>query len=193
MEFIYASYNGIKHTYNFRGWPFVGQPSLNRSILFEGKNIIFLCRKNILQRIVSSQISSQTKIWESPDPDDKDKIANFIFEPLDMGTIKWQIENENKCLNEWRRFMKDNNIRFLEVFYEEIFDYRLTLADRIAAIDRIFSFLGYAGTDTLPSTDLITLLGSGNKMSPTELYGRIPNIRKIEETFGANETGWLFA
>ncbi|GGA93574.1 hypothetical protein GCM10011511_16070 [Puia dinghuensis] len=192
METIYEDYDGIKHTWNFRGWPFMWMPQLNKLILLKAGKIVFLTRKNILQRIVSSEISMQTKIWHLPDLSEKSQISKFEFKPLNAERIKWLLMNENIFLTEWRTYIKENKLDYMELSYEDIYSDRLNSAEKCSTLDNLFSFLGYPGIETLPYDQLENLLAIDNKMSPAEIYRQIPEIEKIDREFGSDETGWLF-
>lgn len=189
INFIYSKNNGIKHIWNTDGWPFLKQPSLNKSILLKGGKIIFLQRKNILQRIVSCQISWQTNLW---DKEDKDKIANHRFTMLDAELIKLTLENEKNYLQEWKDYLKNSHIDFMEVYYEDIFSNNLSFDEKLKVLDNIFSFLGYPRSSDLCLIELKKLVDTSNKMSSDDLYLNIPKIKKIDARFGSDETGRLF-
>jgi hypothetical protein len=187
---IQSKYKGIKHVWHPQGWPFPKNPSLNKLILLKFNKVILLNRRSILQRVVSNQISLQTNIWGTVHPGYKEKIAGFMFDPLDKNWIRWHIQNEIQYLNEWKCFLRNKSIDFLEVHYEDIFP--SDNEQKIKIMNDICSFLGGSKFEEKNKSILLDLLSPEHKMSPVAIYNKIPNIIEIEMEFGNDISGWLF-
>lgn len=189
--------NGIKHVWHPSGWPFQHK-SLNVHLLQSDKtHIIFLRRRNILQRIVSSQISLQLNRWSFDFPQDRDLIQSFPFSPIDGDVVHWHLENELRLTSEVRKaHLVDCGAAFIDLWYEDLFGAAQSLASRQSKVAEIVDFLEIR-------TEMDSGSGNGsmvkrflnpvhNKVNSVETYSRIPGIEEVERRFGCDTTGWLF-
>lgn len=195
LEAIRAEYDCIKHVWHPSGWPFPKRSDLNRALLLRSDHrVVLLNRRNILRRIVSNQMSMQTRLWSLRRDGDRDSISDFEFQEISVKAVKWQLCRERKLIKAHRRDLTKCKIVFLDLWYEDLFDPALTAEDRHQVIRRVLDFMG---RDTSPEAmdldEADRLLDpSSTKMNARDTYLRVPNIHEIEKRFGSNKTGWLF-
>lgn len=195
LEAIRAEHDCIKHVWHPSGWPFPKRSDLNRALLLRPDHkVVFLNRRNILRRIVSNQMSMQTKLWALWREGDGDSIETFEFQEINEKAVKWQLRRERKLIKAHRRDLTKNKTVFLDLWYEDVFDPALTTEDRRQAIGRIVDFMGRDTSPEAMDLDEVNRLldPSSTKMNARDTYLRVPNIHKIEKRFGSDKTGWLF-
>lgn len=194
LDEIWSSFNGIKHVWHASGWPFNGQHQFNTHLLVKGPaRVLFLNRRNILRRAVSSQISKQTNVWFFADESEREHVRSFEFRPLDIDWLARQLNFEMEAINEQKRLLDWYGVSYLELWYEDLYgepDWRR----QVERVNRIIGFLGgCAITDEGAVSKMRELLDPKNsRMSSHSIYRRIPGIAEIENEFGSDETGWLF-
>lgn len=176
---IFRRYTGIKHL--------VGElPSqYEKYLLLKGNwKIIFLWRKNCLQRQISCEIAKQTQhahISSIPKVDlsIKDRLGS-----LDISYIEKEITTYKKSLNLYRSYLVKSGRQFLDISYENIFGDKVDRLQKIAEINRIVYFLGY---EQINDEELLLKIykkwinPEKQKMSSKEMYRLIPNIDEIEK------------
>jgi hypothetical protein len=191
---IWATYDGIKHVWEAEGWPF-RDPALNARVALEpGQRVVFLRRRNILQRIVSLQISEQADVWSAIPHLDRERLSAFEFAPLDAAVVRRHVESEAELLDSLRDRLTAAGAQFIEVWYEDLYDAALAPETRRARAEEIIRFLGREPARDSASLGKIDRLldPSVTRLNSEQTYTRIPGIAAIEALCGANETGWLF-
>jgi LPS sulfotransferase NodH len=191
---IWTTHDGIKHVWESDGWPF-RRPELNARLVLEpGQRVVFLRRRNVLQRIVSLQISEQANVWSAIPHLDRERLSAFEFAPLNADVVRRHVESESALLDGLRDRMIESGVPFMEAWYEDLYDAQLAPATRRSRADAIVRFLGRE-----PAGDPAALAKIDRLLDPLvtrlnseESYARIPRIAEIEAACGANETGWLF-
>lgn len=195
LDEIWSSFNGIKHVWHASGWPFKGKPQFNRHLLLKGSTrLIFLNRRNILRRAVSSQISKQTNVWFFAEESERQRVQSFDFRPLDIEWLTWQLKFEMEAISEQKRLLDSSGMSYLELWYEDLYESQPNWRRQVERINEIIGFVGgCAVTDESAVSQMRELLDPKNsKMSPHSIYLKIPGILEIENEFGSDETGWLF-
>ena len=194
LDELWSTYNGIKHVWHPSGWPFTDQALNDYLLLAPGQQVLFLNRRNILRRVVSSQISEQTKVWFLEDEEVRNKIRQFEFRPLDVDWLERQLACERKSLARQRELLLATKIDFLELSYEDLFEAPPTFEASLQELNRIFKFLGLAElTDETKLLEARRVFDpSQTRMNSEQTYWKIPGIKEIEQRFGSDETGWLF-
>jgi hypothetical protein len=194
LEDIWGRYNGIKHVWGGRGWPFLGKEHLNKYLLLRvAPRIVFLNRRNVLRRVVSDQISKQTKVWGINCAEDRDKLLNFKFEPLDAAWIRRSVSREMTIVNRLKRLLVARGVEHLEIWYEDVYD-APSIDVKMEKYGEILHFLGRPLlTDAERTGAAKALLEPKNrKVNNHETYSKVPGIEHVEREFGSDETGWLF-
>jgi hypothetical protein len=194
LENIWGRYNGIKHVWGGRGWPFLGKEHLNKYLLQRAApRVVFLNRRNILRRAVSDQISKQAKVWGITREEDRYKLLNFRFEPLDVAWIRQRVKHETAMVNRLKRLLVARGVKHLEVWYEDVYD-SPSIEVKMEKYGEILHFLGrppLADTERMGAAKAL-LEPKNMKVNNHETYMKVPGIEQVEREFGSDETGWLF-
>jgi LPS sulfotransferase NodH len=194
MHELWAGYDGIKHVWESDGWPFHA-PELNAQVALEpGQRVVFLRRRNVLQRTVSLQISQQAGVWSAIPSLDRERLARFEFVPLDANVIKQHVASEAALLDGLRDQMIDARATFIEAWYEDLYDPTVSDETRRARVAPLLTFLGLSLPNDVGTLDIIDRLldPAATRLNSEEQYARIPEIEAIEAECGSDETGWLF-
>ena len=186
--------SGIKHVWDPDGWPFPRGSMLNRELAVQpGQRILFLNRRNVLRRLVSSQISEQAKVWAITE-EDRTIVREFAFGPLDVEALSHRVGRERDAIAAYRRAIAASGTPCLDLWYEDLFEPDVTIAAQEAWLERIFAFLGV--DPTLPPerrSDVHRLLRpDAGPLNSAATYRRIPGIDDVEARFGCDATGHLF-
>jgi hypothetical protein len=191
---IWRSYNGIKHTWCSDGWPFTDRPSFNTVLLLKpGQKVVYLRRRNLLQRVVSEHISRQAQVWGLFDHGDRERVRNSTFTAMNIENTKAQIRFDSHMLNYYRDLLVKNRSDFIEICYEDLYDTKGTAQGRLDLLNNIFTFLGCAGvSDESAVASIGELLDSREmKLNSSDTYRRITEVETLERECGSDETGWL--
>jgi hypothetical protein len=195
LDEIWSSFNGIKHVWHASGWPFTHRRQFNHRLLLKASSrVLLLNRRNILRRVVSSQISEQTKVWSFVGETERQKVRSFVFKPLDIEWLKWQLEFERDAIADKKRMLESAGVDYLELWYEDLYETPQTGPQRVNMINAVIVFLGRGAVEDEPTVrKMRALLNPRNsKLNSRKTYQRIPRIEEIEERFGSDNTGWLF-
>jgi hypothetical protein len=195
VESLWRVCNGFKHTWGWEGWPFPGEPDLNRRLLVgTGAQIILLHRRNLLRRAISLQISDQMQLWTPQSARDFRRIREHQFRALDLVKLKTEIDSARQGRAWAREELMKNSVRWLELAYEDFLEPTLPIESRIEAVQSVLEFLG-AGRET-EEAPLATMRGlldpETTGFRNAESYGKIPNIREVEQQLGSTENGFAF-
>ncbi len=175
---LFRNYEGFKHIINSSRF----YPNIEIDILkTPNLKVIFLLRKNLLQRALSHEISMQTGKWKEKTPID------FKFNEVKLERLEKSITDYKLETNKIRNILKNNEIDFLEVYYEDIFNQYQE--DSLKKIEKIFNFLNITSTKEYLK-DIIPLL-ENKRFNNEEIYQRIPNIYEISKRFESVENGFL--
>jgi hypothetical protein len=193
----------VKHVWHPSGFPFIESDSsyaftetvsLNEYLLSKFDFVVFLKRRNILKRLVSSLMSMQSGIWDSYTTEIFKKPEEFVYAPLDTGVIEWHLEHESVYVDYFRNFLKANNIKRFEIFQEDIFTNSLSVEEKFEKFFEMSDFLelprNYNYDQMMVLTDYLSPIK--HKQNSVESYNKVPNIKEIDEKYGSDETGWIF-
>jgi hypothetical protein len=92
---------------------------------------------------------------------------------------------------EYRETLLRSGTRFLNVTYEDLFAPYLTIDQKIEALSNVILFLGARSLNSAEEANVRNLFGPDRKVATSDVYRAIPDIEKIDEEFGSDETGWL--
>lgn len=207
---IRCEYSGIKHVWDPSGFPFVSTHissiagldsnydrvlNLNSMLLsLPAKKVLFLRRRNQLERILSDLLGQQTDLWGPAFPDARiaegldetkkyqDELKAKRVQPVSLEVIEWYLNNIPTLEDELRRRVPEEDC--LDLFYEEIFGPEVGLDRRLAIYQRILDFLGLP---TAPSywdrPTVMELFHPKAKLNDASTLGRIPNLAEVRERF----------
>jgi hypothetical protein len=103
VRWLWGICNGFKHVWMADGWPFADERDLNRQLVTEmGACIVLVHRRNALRRAISMQISDQMQLWIVNTDEDKRRIQQHTFMPLDIGLLRAEIA-ASKEQERWAR------------------------------------------------------------------------------------------
>jgi len=194
VQALRRQHGGIKHVWDSAGWPFPTGSPLNLELLtMPGHRVLFLNRRNVLRRLVSFHVASQTDAWGM---DDRERAAvqRHRFAPLDLEELGYFLAGERAEIARHREAMRESGTPFAELWYEDLFDPRRPLADKEATLAGIFGFLGLR--PALPAARCSRVRGlfapDDGPMNSAATYRRIPGIDEVEARFGSEATGYLF-
>jgi hypothetical protein len=190
---IWQAHNGIKHVWDWRGWPFGKDMTLNLRLTAQsGVRVILLTRRNHLQRLISYEIAAQTNIWQYEDIAKAGTDATpRELSPLDPASLRREIHQARAATELVRNALRTNQTPFQELSYEDIYAPNTDLAYGLRRVNEILEFLG---TGPLPEGTALTqaerlLDPAAHKLNSELTYLAVPNIEIIECTCGTDETG----
>jgi Stf0 sulfotransferase len=194
LQALCTRFNAIKHVWHHSGWPFPPNSGLNERLLTgPGCKVLFMWRRNILRRAVSSQIGKQTGIWYAEDGAQRSRLRHFAFAPLDLAWIEWHVQHERARIADWMQLLADSNVEWLDLRYEDLYDDGLTPRQRWQKLEDIIAFLGFSEITDPDAIEVARRIldPARTKLTSLEVYRRIPGIEEAERRFGSDETGWL--
>ena len=195
LEDIWRTYNGIKHVWHPLGWPFAENSDFNRLLMLRpGQRVLFLNRRNNLQRLVSAEISMQSGVWATLDDASRNRLLETEFKPLDIAKIKARLELDRRAVSQHRQRMVDSGIDFMELWYEDLFNPASRPEQTNNEFNRILAFLGRTAITDDETLAKVNSLWQPDrlKQSSEAVYRMIPGIEEVEEVCGSDATGWLF-
>ncbi len=181
---IYSKHQGIKHLNNQLS------EKHNKLMLKRNYKIIFLWRKNYLQKTISHIISRNAKVWFN----ERERIFQHKFAPLQVEEVHTYLNIYKDRLNNYYGYLTDNQIDFFPLTYEELYDPALPVSQKLDKINEVFEYLGYGKvTEKAVIKQAESYLDPENSKLNNELtYFKIPNIVEIEKIIGSKENGHLF-
>lgn len=193
LEEIWKTYNGIKHIWDARTWPF--EPSLNEHLLLRPDHrVLFLNRRNSLRRLVSLQLSEQTDVWHMFTESDRKRVTEWQFKPINADMLGVSLYIEKQVLHRYRKLLAEKRRDFLELWYEDLYNPLLGAKQRLERLNQILTFLRLDRiADGQTASEMNQLFDPGNTgFNSRAIYSKVPGIEEIEARFGSDETGWLF-
>lgn len=133
---------------------------------------VLLWRRNRLRAAVSWAYAVKTDVWTRSRASTD---AQPVFE-LDPGEIEWFMDKTDREVEGWRRVLADSGAHWIELTYE----------DHVVERDLggLYEFLGLP-YDGPPEFSTKKLAGAR--------YAHVANAPELEERFGSDERGRLFA
>jgi LPS sulfotransferase NodH len=189
---IWRSYNGIKHVWEATGWPFVEQPSLNEELLLQPDlHVILLLRRNYLQRYISNYLCRHTSYWIGERDEFAMRVRRCQLSPLHPDHILRQIEKDRNAVARQCALLRDQRVRTMTVYYEQLFSNDDTQGGWKSVFARILNFI------EVPRSEAGMALARyhfdpSRKWASYHLYASLPGIRDIEDKVGSDANGWLF-
>jgi hypothetical protein len=207
---IRLKYSGIKHVWDPSGFPFVGTHTssitemdfnygrvlaLNVSLLsVPDKKVLFLRRRNQLERILSDLLGQQTELWGPVLPDGqivrgldesrkyRDEIKAKSIQPVNIKVIEWYLDHVTVMEDALRNSVPDDEC--LDLFYEDLFGFDVSLGSRLACYQSILDFLGFPTDPSYWDRPMVeALLHPKAKLNNSSTLGLIPNLKEVQQRF----------
>lgn len=187
LDALYAENVGIKHlAYQ------LSEPLTRDLLRYRSPRVIFLYRRNLLQRIISSMISKRINHWNT----DRKKVLSHSFSAFDLEQIQNQLAYDQQRIQVFRAMVHEEVDEVLEVAYEDLYGLARSEEEKLAQIRTLFAF-AFAQRTVVESPDVWARIKAlldpqESKLNGTHSYRRIPNAREIDRKLGSEETGYLF-
>jgi hypothetical protein len=195
LEEIWSGWNAIKHVWEPSGWPFVGKPEMNREFLLSPEtNVVFLIRRNLLRRFVSTYISRYTRYWIGSREEFLTRLSAVNLIPLDAKRVRAQLSRDAAAVNGCLRLLEENRVSSMVLYYEDMFGENVPEFRQLQIVRTVLSFLklGPISDEVFERSWKDCLDPTQHRWSSPDVYAHISNIRHIEAEVGCDETGWLF-
>ena len=164
---------------------------LNEALMqYPNNKLIFLWRRNLLQRLISNWISMQAQYWHG----DRSVILKQSFEPIPVNKLRDMLRRDEAAVNRWRTFARECAAEYFELTYEELYDSTLSEEQKLRKLNELFDFIGVGALtqDSLVEKAKDLLKPEKSKLNSELTYQLIPNIRHIDELLGNEITGRIF-
>jgi len=195
LDMIWLRWNGIKHVWvPPEGFPFEGRQFLNDELVLRADAIIFLKRKNCLQRYVSSVLSRRLKFWIGAKQEYRFRLERMGFPELSVEVARKAIAEDRSAIERRELLLSSRDANVHIVYYEDLFGDTVTQQAQAAQINTILCFLGYSPVpqEITQSKQWNEIMNQGLcKWNSRDTYERIPGVLELERRIGSDETGWL--
>lgn len=194
LNLIWYRWSGIKHVWESSGWPFVENPELNNGIVLGAQRVIFLRRRNLLRRCISSLISKQLRFWVGTREEFYVRLEDVQLTKMSPNVIVEEIKRDEAAVNRRLSLLRDHVPEVMHLFYEDLYAESVTITQQRAAINDVLAFLGFTSVpeDVFVTQWAHTLNPDNYRWSSPDVYRQIPGIERIESAVGCDRTGWLF-
>jgi LPS sulfotransferase NodH len=196
LNLLWHRWQGIKHVWEAsRGWPFPDNWEFNDAIVLRARCVLYLQRRNLLRRYISSLISRQLKFWIGTRQEFVARLESVQLCELDPVLVRQEIANDRAASESRLALLHRHGITMKHIFYEDFLGEDVTSPQQFAMINAIIEFLGYEPiTEAVFATKCALLLDkSSYQWASPEIYRLIPGIHRLEREVGSDETGWIFA
>jgi hypothetical protein len=195
VQSIWTRFNGIKHVWEASGWPFHQIPFLNCELtLGPGLNVLLLVRRNYFRRLISNLVCRQTNYWIGTKQEFELRVRTIEFKHLDPTRVRNAILRDVDAISRYTSFLKENNVKYSAIEYEELFSQKLTVAERYRMVVDLLTLMGFSPitVERFENTCSHNFDASAHRWTSEQVYRRIPNIEELECQVGSDKTGWIF-
>lgn len=184
FKLLLENYTGIQHKLRC-----VTRAFNEHMIGYPGLKLVFLIRRNALQRTLSAMISQQSHSWDAS----RTAHLNFDFQPVPIIKLAREIENYKLELNYYWQIARTSGNQCCCIFHEDLFHHSVALQNKKDRIMELMDFIGYEVNDAGNFEEKIAAFVSPKKKKNThEVYQRIPNIESIDKSLSNASNGFLF-
>ncbi len=195
LNLIWHRWNGIKHVWvGPTGFPFPQNPELNNGIVLAASHVIFLERRNLLRRYVSSMISRQLDFWIGTRQEFQARLENIQLRELEPSTVLQEIKKDKAATEQRLELLRAHNLPCMHLIYEELFGEQVSYSMQFGMLNSILTFLGFReiSEDEFNQKWMSLLDKNTYQWSSADVYRMIPGVEHLEREIGSDEFGWLF-
>jgi len=195
LSLIWQRWNGLKHVWESGSdWPFIGRPDLNDAVLSGADLLIFLRRRNLLRRYVSSVISKRMGFWVGTREEFIMRLDEVHLPELSAAVVERELQNDEAAVSRRLSVIENENLICKHLFYEDLFEEGISREEQVLTLKNLLSFLGFKSEIAPEILGQWGVLFDPNtfRWASSDTYSRIPGIFQIEKQFGSSERGWLF-
>jgi hypothetical protein len=195
LDSIWREWNGIKHVWQSFGWPFYDRPEIeDRIALAPGHRVIYIMRRNLLRRWVSTYLARQMEFWVGTREQFYARLATFQVPAVDVEEAREEIASDRAAMEHRLQSLRSRRTGAMVLYYEDVYREEASEMERFAFTNRVLGFLDFSPvTLEMFRADFQQHLNPDiYRWASPELYRRIPGIERIEEECGSDQTGWLF-
>lgn len=191
---IWQRWSGFKHVWEANGWPFTQDPWLNERVVLCADRVIFLQRRNLLRRAISSIISAQLRFWVGTANQFRTRLEAVQLQELDPLIIREAVGRDQAAVRSRCQLLSDSGHAVLRVAYEELYSDEVTPYEQWQRINTILEFVGVSAVSQSTFREEWSPLLSRDvyRWASADVYRLMPGIQQIERQVGCDETGWLF-
>ena len=184
LDEIFAEYDGFKTlTYQL-------PEALNKAMLLApNRKVVFQRRRNLLKAVVSGLIAEQTGLWSAAEAEAPVLDYYSGLEPISIEETAGRLAYERSMIDFYAELLSHLPASScFNLFYEDVF--LGPAAEQQAQLARLFEFID---VEPVPADAADRWLSPARaRLNSEETYGRVPNLREIDEALGNDETGRLF-
>lgn len=150
--------------------------------------ILFLWRRNHLERGLSKSIAIETGVWTKKD---YNRIYKGVFR-IDMERLRNLIDENKRKVTYVFSYLKNNDVNYFPVLYENIYNKELNGDQRLVIFYKILDYVDPIIVDNISVqqySKLVERLCPCKKVNDLATYSRISNINEIIKEFSNNENG----
>jgi hypothetical protein len=195
LDLIWLRWDGIKHVWiPPEGWPFFGHPELNDEIVLRADCVVFVRRRNYLQRYVSAMISRRLRFWIGTKEEYRFRLERTGFPEFEVEVVRRALAEDRRAVEQRHDLLRARGASVYNVYYEDLFGDRTLVEDQLKQINEILSFIGCTtvAPDITRSSRWQEIMNpERGKWNSRETYERLPDVWKLEMSVGSEECGWL--
>lgn len=150
--------------------------------------IIFLWRKNYLERALSKAIAMKTGTWSVYN---KNKAWGGRFS-VDMDNIDNNIKLNKSNISEIKKYLKSNKIKYYNLPFCELYGDQMNINQRYKKILHVFNYVDKNIKISKDTEEYIKdRLSPSRRINNKEVYSRITNINDVIKKYSNKENGFI--
>ncbi len=154
--------------------------------------IIFLWRKNYLQRASSKAIAQETGVWDKGGASRSNKY-NSQFK-IDITKLDLFLASNKLKVNKMKNYLQQSNIPHYSLLYEDLYNPLLNGEERSDYFYQLIEYIQPNMIDEIiksQHTSIVKYLSPNKKVNVTNTYKRIENINEIIQKLSNKENGFI--
>ncbi len=162
--------------------------ALNFQLLDYGfRHTLFLWRRNALKRVVSNEISFQSREWRR----DREKILNTEYKPLDIEKLRGNMEWYKSEVKLYRDYLDSRESSYKEIVMEDFYQESMEKKEQVI-VNLAREYFPLRGLIYNRKGLREILSPEVSKLNSLETYKMIPNIEEVDRELSSEENGFLF-